>query len=210
MKLTESQIGFLEKNLRERGVTVPSLADDLLDHFCCAIEYQMKKGADFQEAYQIANEEICPDGPREFNLATQLILIQSKYSIMKKFTFIAGFITAAVFLAGWFFKINHWPGANIMVLTGGTIFGLGFLPLYFSLKFRSEKELGTNKPGYTYVLKFLLASYLCLCVPYSILHWPGTQYVIYAAFLLFNFVFLPMVFLNWYRNMNKASVAGSN
>lgn len=202
MTLTNTQIEFLETELKERGLTVPSLTEDFLDHFCCAIEEEMALGTNFKQAYHKAYVEICPEGVREFNLATKIIYLHKKFSVMKKLTFSIGFITSLAFLTGAFFKANHWPTANMLILFGGALFGLVFLPMYFYLKFQSDREMGINKPGATYILKNILTSFLVIATPYSILHWPGTQIVVYTGFVLFTVIFLPMVFLNWYKKMN--------
>lgn len=200
MNLTEQQIDFLESELEERGITVPSLKADLLDHFCCAIESSMETGTAFEDAFHRAWHEICPDGVREFDLATKIILLQHKYATMKKITFIIGFITALAGFTGYFFKINHWPWANNLIVLGFGLFTVVFLPLYFYLKFRSDTELGKARSKPYYIFMNALTSVICLSIPYATLHWPGGRYVIYACFLLSSLVFFPMVFLNWYKN----------
>lgn len=206
MTLTEEQVGFLEEEIQERGITVPSLSEDLLDHFCCTIEAEMESGIPFDTAYRIAYMHICPEGLKEFDRATQSIILQHKYSAMKKTTFILGFATAFLFIIGCFFKLMHWPGANELMLFDAMLFSLIFLPMYFTLKYKADKELNMEKPKWTYFLNNLMVSYLVLMVPYTAIKFPGAIYVVLIGLALFLFVFLPRVFLNWYKNLHPNPV----
>lgn len=199
IQLSDSQVDFLAEEIQKRGIAQPGLADGLLDHFCCSVEAKMAEGQGFHEAYHQAYMEICPDGLREIEWATRIVTLQHQYSTMKKIVFAIGFLGAFFFANGSFFKSMHWPTANMQILIGGSLFALAFLPLYFLLKYKADAQLDRAKHPATYVLNLVLVMLLAAIIPYKILHWPYAEYMMVAGQLLLAFVFLPKVFLSWYR-----------
>ncbi len=51
MKLKESQIEFIIRDLNERGLVYEPLRDEIVDHICAMIEEEMESGIRFGEAY---------------------------------------------------------------------------------------------------------------------------------------------------------------
>lgn len=47
MELTEEQIEFIRKDIKEKGVQLDELADSILDHICCILE--TSSGASFEK-----------------------------------------------------------------------------------------------------------------------------------------------------------------
>lgn len=54
MKLKNSQIEFIELDLRKRGISFEDLREDLVDHICCEVEQLMDEGLTFMDAYHRA------------------------------------------------------------------------------------------------------------------------------------------------------------
>lgn len=206
MMLTDRQIDFVEAEIRDRGITYPDLAESLLDHLCCAIEFEMEQGINFNDAWRNAYMQVCPDDLQEINREVLQIITHQKHHIMKKSVFILGFVSALIFTTGYFFKIFHWPTANINMLLGSSLFSLGFLPMYFLLKYRIDQSHGVSKAKSGYVLNFALALTICIGVPYKILDLPAANILFFANCLIFSLVFLPKVFLNWYRGAGELKV----
>jgi hypothetical protein len=203
--LSDAQIDFLAEEIQKRGIDQPGLADNLLDHFCCSVEDKMAQGLGFHEAYHHAYMEICPDGLREIEWATRIVTLQHQYATMKKIVFAVGFVGAFFFATGSFFKSMSWPTANLQMLIGGAVFALAFLPLYFLLKYKADQQLDRAKHPASYVLNLVLVMLLAATVPYKIMHFPGETYVWVASQLLLAFVFLPKVFLSWYRRFAEGN-----
>ena len=129
MELTENQIGQIHGDIRESGVTMDELADSLVDHICCAIEEENEMC--FEEAYSKALLAFGHDGLQRTQKETMLFINHKKEIIMKKITFILGYIAVTLSTTAVLFKIMHWPGASIMLVLGIAILNFGFLPLYF-------------------------------------------------------------------------------
>ena len=205
MTLSDEQIDYVEGQIKEYGITVPDLAESLLDHFCCAIEFEMDQGLPFEEAWRKSSFQICPDNLEEINREVLAINSHQKHHIMKKFVFILGFVSAFIFTVGYWFKTNHWPGANIQMIIGSTAFSLAFLPMYFLMKYRIDQSLKKLKSKSTYILNFALAMTICIAVPYKVMELPGANILFYLNCIIFSGVFLPRVFLNWYRKTGEIS-----
>lgn len=197
--LTDQQIDFLEAEIKKHGISHPDLGPQLLDHFACGVEREMDNGLGFHEAYHKVFMEICPTGMHEIEQSYQQVITYLKYLPMKKFVFALGFVSATLFAVGYIFKNMHWPTANMQILIGSSLFAFLFLPLYFILKYNTEKEQGHAKPALNYLFNLILVMILALVVPYKQFNWPGNNEFFLVGQILLAFVFFPKVFLGWYR-----------
>lgn len=66
---------------------------------------------------------------------------------------IVGYITLAMLLLGSLFKIMHWPGAGIVLLTGSGFLIVGFVPLYVVNAFQRGGKGRVNLP---YIIMLLV------------------------------------------------------
>jgi hypothetical protein len=208
IELNDQQLDFLEQEIKDRGIQHENLAHGLLDHFACGIEREMAEGLGFYEAYHKVYMQVSPNGLEEIDQSMTLVIIHQKYSNMKKSVFILGFVTAFIFFVGYIFKSQHWPTANNLILIGSTIFALGFLPAYFYLKYKSDKEMGNSKPIMNYVFNLLLVIVLALALPYKQFKWQGHEEIFMIGQALLAFVFLPKVFLGWYKKFSQTAAVG--
>lgn len=58
---SEKEIEFIKSDLRKKGITMPGLDHDLLDHLLCAVEQYMDSGYAFAKAYELAFYDLCKD-----------------------------------------------------------------------------------------------------------------------------------------------------
>ena len=58
---------------------------------------------------------------------------------MKLATYILGTVSSMLFVIGALFKIQHWPGAGIMLTLGLAAFGLVFIPLYAIYQYKKSE-----------------------------------------------------------------------
>lgn len=49
---------------------------------------------------------------------------------MKLATYIIGTLSSMLFIIGILFKIQHWPGAGVLLTLGLGIFGIIFIPIF--------------------------------------------------------------------------------
>ncbi|MGD1889986.1 MAG: lysostaphin resistance A-like protein [Cyclobacteriaceae bacterium] len=72
--LTKSQISLIKKRIQQEGVKTAELAEDLLDHFCVAIEQQVAQGRPFQLALDKAFDTLQEDELKITEMKTQELL----------------------------------------------------------------------------------------------------------------------------------------
>jgi hypothetical protein len=117
---------------------------------------------------------------------------------MKNKIYYFGIICCLLLLFGCLFKIQHWPGAGIILTLGFALFALVYTPVALINSFRSENN---QKLKSLYIIAFICILIICAGALFKIQHWPGA-----GVFLLFGLplpfvLFLP-VYLR-YINRNK-------
>jgi len=128
MKISENQIEFIRDDVRNRGVKLNSLVNNLVDHICCAIE--VHPGSDFNSVYAEVIRSFGEQGFLKIQQETIVLLTIKKEEKMKKTMYVIGFIATFLTTTGLLFKLQHWQGASIILILGILLVNLGFLPMY--------------------------------------------------------------------------------
>ena len=188
-ELPDEYVQYIRDEVSKSGISFSHLAEELIDHLCCVVEEQMGKGYTFGEAYELVKKNIELEMLKDVEIQT-LILINKKFQSMKttlKITGITGFI---LILIASVFKLNHWPGANIILSLSFLTFIFAYLPV---LTFALRKEVPA-KPKQKLILTGIFAAFFILIsVLFTYMHWPYREYLIYIAWLFFA-IFLVMLF----------------
>lgn len=116
---------------------------------------------------------------------------------------LSAFVGGSMLMAGILFKVMHWPGANILLLSGWVfIIGL-FLPVILWSKL---KEAQSVKEKFIYSLGVVAAIVFELATLFKIMHWPGAGiFMVSGAFLLIS-CFLPAY--SWMRFKESGKITG--
>lgn len=93
------------------------------------------------------------------------ILIISQFNAAKysKSVFLAGFLSLIILLTGLIFKMQHWPCASILLITGGVAFVFVFIPIFYVKEVRKSEKIridflfGIIALTYFIILTFLLS-----------------------------------------------------
>lgn len=56
---------------------------------------------------------------------------------MKRTVYLFAFITCFILSTGIMFKMMHWPGANILIMSGFLLLNLATMPMYFYNKYKT-------------------------------------------------------------------------
>ena len=139
MELTTQQIDFIRNEVLKRGITFSDLADSLTDHICCSIENNNSN--DFDSAFANAFGSFGSDGLNKIQDDTIKLLTFKKTILMKKTMNILGYVAAFLSTTGLLFKLQHWPGAAIMLTLGIALLNFGFLPMYFYDRYKTSRKL---------------------------------------------------------------------
>lgn len=196
--LTEENIEYITKIVNSSKIKSVELKEDLIDHFCCAIEEYMRKGLSFEKSYEKAYLIISPDGFDEIQRDTIFLLTAKRIKTMKQFMYISGYLFLLGYITTGFLKINHIEGGQIVFLITVVILVFLFLPSLFIYLYKRKLTRSIND-------KLMYVSGLfgvALFVVYAVLkisHWPNTNIILYASVFITCFVFLPLLVFKMYK-----------
>ena len=108
---------------------------------------------------------------------------------MKQKIYILGLVVLATVFAGTIFKINHWPGAAILIIAGLSSLVLLFLPLALLNLYRSE---GSLKVPSLYIVTYVTCLIIFTGMLFKLLHWPYAGWWLTVALPLPYVLFLPV------------------
>ncbi len=116
---------------------------------------------------------------------------------MKKFIYIFGVIIINIFVFGALFKVQHWPGAGILITLGLSLFCLVFLPLAFIQSYNGNGKQYKQ----LYIAGFICAFITFIGAMFKIQHWPGAGWFLMVGIPLPFLYFLPVYV--YYHNKSK-------
>jgi hypothetical protein len=121
---------------------------------------------------------------------------------MKKYIFTTGIISANLMLFGALFKVNHFPGAGILLIL--SILTLCFLFLPFAL-YNVYQNSSPRRYKLLYIVTYLVFAFVFIGALFKIMHWPGAGWFMIIGIPLPLIVFLP-VYLILTRKDKKYSM----
>jgi GldL N-terminal domain len=117
---------------------------------------------------------------------------------MKRLIYISGLISAIVLTTGTSFKIEHWPGAGILLTIAIGFFALFFVPAALMNNYKQE-----NKNAYLYISIFITLLFSFSAALFKIQHWPGAGIVVTIALITPFVIFLPAYIVYFNKSPNK-------
>jgi len=186
-ELTIYNIEKIASDVRSQEIIYPHLADELIDHICCDVEYEMLNGMTFGEAYARVRQKIGKRRLKEIQEET-LYATDSKYRIMRttmKLSAVAGTI---LFGVAAMFKIQHWQGAGIMLTLGALILTFLFMPSALGVL---RKETRSRKRLVLFISAFLSAGLFITGILFKIQHWNGGEPILILAGIVVVFLLIP-------------------
>jgi len=130
----------------------------------------------------------------------QYINNQINIIIMKQKIYIFGLFTALIVFTGAIFKVNHFPGAGILLTIGLMTLVLVFLPIALINHYKSE-ESSQNK--LLYFVTWLTCFVIFTSMLFKLQHWPGAGILLTVAIPFPYVVFLPVFLTVTSRNKNS-------
>lgn len=194
--LSDKQIDHILSDIRRRGVEMEDLQYNLLDHICCILEQELEADGDFERLYQQTIQRFYKKELKEIEEETVNLLTFKNYYGMKRSMIISGTFSAFAFFTGSFFKIMHWPGAAVLLVSGMVVFSLVFLPLVFALK---TKEAGSAGNKILLALVTVVGMLYVLSAMFLVQHWPGARIMWFSTLIICVFILLPLYFFNGIR-----------
>ena len=118
---------------------------------------------------------------------------------MKQKIYIFGVITALVVFAGTIFKVNHFPGAGILLTIGIITLVLIFLPIALINNYKDEENRGKIS---LYIVTWITCLVIFTAMLFKIQHWPHSGVLLTIALTFPYIVFLPFFIIVTSKNKN--------
>lgn len=186
--LSRNEIEQITADIQRQRVTYSHLLDDLVDHVCCDVEAEMERGLSFKAAYEKIRSRTGSNRFRKIQEET-LMLIDKNYKSMKTFMKIFGVLSPSLMAVAALFKIQHWPGASIMLILGFFFLCFFFLP---SAIYVLNAENKTDKKHLFMKVSGLISSVISLLgILFKVMHWPGAGITLVVGLIMLGFIFLP-------------------
>lgn len=196
--LTDENVEFIAQIINGSKIESAEMKEDLIDHFCCAIEEEMKKGLSFKKSYDKAYQNICPDGFDEIRRETVFLLTFKRIKAMKRLLYASGYLSAIGITTTIFMKLNHFGYPGITFLLTSAILIFLFIPsLFVNLYKRDLAESLSNKLIYTF--GFIGVELLVVFALFRLNHWSWSTSIFLASFVILNLAFFPFLFFKMYR-----------
>jgi len=200
-ELTPQNIEHISRDIGKQEITFSHLPDDLIDHVCCDIEYEMNNGLDFTDAYRKVKLKIGKHRLKEIQEET-LYAIDTKYRVMKNTMKISGIIGTVLFGCAALFKIQHWPLAGTMLTLGAFTLAFIFMPSALGVLW---KETHNRKRLFLFISAFLAGMFFILGTLFKVQHWPAAGILLLLAALFGVVFFMPsLLAYNLQDQENKA------
>lgn len=188
VQLDSNQVEIINDLLVKNGITYEALHIDLLDHICCMVENNMDNGLDFGQSLTLSLSKFGISNVYQIQENT-IYLLTLKLNKMKKTIGIIGIISALSVILGVLFKIQHWPGASLLLIIGLILMAITVLPGMAYLDLISEQNrIGKLQSASGYISAILLS----LATLVKIMHWPAFQELYYSGLFLLLMIFLPL------------------
>jgi hypothetical protein len=196
--LTDENIDFITRMVNRSKISSKELKEDLIDHFCCAIEEEMKKGLSFNKSYDKAYQNICPDGFDEIQRETVYLLTLKKIKAMKKLMYLSGYLSLIGITTTLFLIYSRSSfGGIILMLTAAVLIFL-FIPSLFTNLYKRELTKSVADK-LKYIFGFVAIELFMVFIIFRINHWSWSTSIFLAAIVLLNFAFFPFIFFKMYK-----------
>jgi hypothetical protein len=195
--LSEKQVAFILNDLILKGVERDDLRMNLLDHICCILEEELTDEQDFESVYESVLRRFYQTTLDEIEEETKLLLTFKHFYTMKKIMIISGILSASILGLGILFKFLYFPGTAFLISVGILMLSLVFLPLYFTLKAKEEKQ---TREKILIALTSLVCISISLATLFKVMYWPGANALGITAVGILGLLFLPVYFISGIRN----------
>ncbi|MCK8522017.1 hypothetical protein M0D21_10590 [Aquimarina sp. D1M17] len=198
MRLNEEQLYSIQHFVDSQGLKHKDLRDDILDHLCCAVDSELRRGKPFKQSFDEAIKELAPNGLIDLERKTFFLLNYKRIIMMKKLMYLIGFIGSFSLTIGVTFKLLLYPGANLFFMIGFITLLLVFVPM---LTFDMYKV--TIARAFSERLKIILGCVAAIITGFAgvfkLLELQGVSILLLAGAFVFAVGFLPFLFFTMYK-----------
>ncbi len=168
--LTREQIEWIERDIRQQGITLAGLDTDVLDHLICGTEHYLNAGNPFAQAYQLALRDLTGGEAVESVQQETLRAVRTGKSVYKNLLIYSavlggligvfgvfaeptspGLILPAISLAVFcvyhsffYFRAGKGPGSNLLWFAALTALPVVGVAVFLAEAFPGFRWLGTQ------------------------------------------------------------------
>jgi len=201
-ELTLENIDQISRDIRRQEISFSHLLDDLIDHVCCDVEYEMKSGLGFTEAYQRVRQKMGSRRRLKEIQEETLYAVDTKYRQMKNTMKISGIAGTLLLGLAALFKIQHWPLAGTMITLGAFTLAFVFMPSTLGVLW---KETHSRKRVFLFISAFLAGFFFISGTLFKVQHWPGSGLIITLAALFGILFFIPALLVDKLKDTETKS-----
>jgi uncharacterized protein with PQ loop repeat len=198
-ELSVENIDRISRDVRRQEITFSHLVEDLIDHICCDVEFEMGNGLTFLEAYRRVKQKMEPRRLKEIQEET-LYAVDTKYRYMKNTMKISGVAGAVLFGFAALFKIQHWPGAGFMMTLGALILAFVFMPSALGVLW---KETHNRNKLVLFISAFFAGGFFIFGILFKVQHWQGAAIVLILAAIFGILFFIPSLVVSQFRDQEN-------
>jgi uncharacterized protein with PQ loop repeat len=199
--LSIDNIEKISHDIRKQEITFSHLLEELIDHICCDVEFEMENGLTFSEAYRRVKQKMEPRRLKEIQEET-LYAVDTKYRNMKNTMKISGIIGTVLLGFAALFKIQHWPGGSFMMTIGAAILAFVFLPSALGVLW---KETHNKNRIFLFISAFLCGMFFIIGILFKVQHWSGAGTLLVLATATGILCFTPALVINRFRDQEDKS-----
>lgn len=161
----------------------------------------------FDEAYQRAYTQTCPNGLDEIQQETILLVNYSKIVLLKRVTYSIGFLSSLSLLVSFVFFVMHFPGKELLATIGSWgLLGLHIPMLLFSRYKAIARRVASKQlvkhPLLTHTTSVIgVLAFLFFSIGITLMAFNQEFGVVLflVSLLIFTPLFLPFLFLKMYK-----------
>ena len=198
MRLSEEQEYKIQHFVDSQGLKHKGLKDDILDHLCCVVDSELRRGKSFEQSFKEAIEELAPNGLINIERKTFFLLNLKRIIMMKKLMYLIGFVGAFALTVGVTFKLLLYPGANMFFMIGFLTLLLVFVPMltFDMYKVSIARALSER-------LKIILGCIAAIVTGFAgvfkLFELQGVSVLLLIGAFIFAVGFLPFLFFTMYK-----------
>lgn len=196
--LTDADIEYISRIIHGSKIISEAMKEDLIDHFCCAVEEEMNKGLSFKDSYDKAYQNICPDGFDEIQRETVYLLTFKNIKAMKRLMYLSGYLALTGMTTTLYLQLSHLRYGGISLMLTAALLIFLFIPSLFMHLYKRELTKSTSDK-LKYIFGFIGVELLMVFSIFRVNHWPWSTSLLLAAIVIINFAFFPFLFFKMYR-----------
>lgn len=110
--------------------------------------------------------------------------------------YFTGLLSGIVFLLGNLWKIQHWPGAGLLLTLGLFSLAVFVIPMFATMKIQDTRRKGLKVNNFLYITGLVGGIAFLLGSLFKIQHWPASGILLTLGLSSLAFFFLPLFVVN--------------